>query len=93
MGVGDGTKPTVYGQKPWINDDRLTPNEAYFQNVDAVVQIARENSVVISMTLYHQRYRKCITGENGRAWAKYCFTKAYLIFSFSQQAQQFSQLF
>jgi len=71
MGVGDGTKPNVYGQKPWINDDPLTPNEAYFQNVDAVVRIALENSVVISMTLYHQRYRKCITAENGRAWAKW----------------------
>ncbi|MHC4559448.1 MAG: apiosidase-like domain-containing protein [Planctomycetota bacterium] len=71
MGVGDGTKPNVYGQKPWINDDPLTPNEAYFQNVDAVIQIARENSVVISMTLYHQRYRKCITAENSRAWAKW----------------------
>ncbi len=71
MGVGDGTKPNVYGQKPWINDNPLTPNEAYFQNVDAVVQIAHENSVVISMTLYHQRYRKCITVENGRAWAKW----------------------
>ena len=71
MGVGDGTKPNVYGQKPWINDNPLTPNEAYFQNVDAVVQIARENNVVISMTLYHQRYRKYITVENGRAWAKW----------------------
>jgi hypothetical protein len=71
MGVGDGTKPNVYGHKPWINDDPLTPNEAYFQNVDAVVQIALENSMVISMTLYHQRYRKYITAENGRAWAKW----------------------
>ncbi len=71
MGVGDGTKPNVYGQKPWINDDPLTPNEAYFQNVDAVVRIAAENGVNISMTLYHQRYRKCITVENGRAWAKW----------------------
>ena len=65
MGVGDGTKPNVYGQKPWINDNPLTPNEAYFQNVDTVVKIARENNVIISMTLYHQRYRKCITAENG----------------------------
>lgn len=23
-GVGDGTKPNVYGQKPWINDDPLS---------------------------------------------------------------------
>jgi uncharacterized protein DUF4038/collagenase-like protein with putative collagen-binding domain len=71
MGVGDGTKPNVYGEKPWIDDDPLTPNEAYFQNVDAVMRIAEENNVVISMTLYHQRYRNHITVENARAWAKW----------------------
>ena len=71
MGVGDGTKPNVYGDKPWINNDPLTPNEAYFKNVDSVIQIARENNVIISVTLYHQRYRKCITLENARAWAKW----------------------
>lgn len=71
MGVGDGTKPNVYGEKPWINNDPLTPNEAYFKNVDSVIQIARENNVIISVTLYHQRYRKYITLENARAWAKW----------------------
>jgi hypothetical protein len=71
MGVGDGTKPNVYGEKPWINNNPLTPNEAYFKNVDSVIQIARENNVIFSMTLYHQRYRKYITVENGRAWAKW----------------------
>jgi hypothetical protein len=71
MGVGDGTKPNVHGEKPWIDDNPLTPNEAYFKNVDAVVQIARDNNVVISMTLFHQRYRKYITARNARAWAKW----------------------
>jgi hypothetical protein len=71
MGVGDGTKPNVYGAKPWVNDDPLTPNEDYFKNVDAAVQIARENNLVISMTVFHQRYRKCITLEKARAWAKW----------------------
>lgn len=71
MGVGDGTKPNVYGQKPWINDNPLTPNEAYFKNVDAVIRIAGENNIVFSITLYHQRYRKYITLENARAWAKW----------------------
>ncbi len=71
MGVGDGTKPNVYGQKPWINNDPLTPNEAYFKNVDSVIRIARENNLVISVTLYHQRYRKYITIKNARAWAKW----------------------
>jgi len=70
-GVGDGTKPSVYGEKPWTSDNPLTPNEAYFKNVDAVLQIARENNVNISMTLFHQRWRKIITAENGRAWAKW----------------------
>jgi len=71
MGVGDGTKPNVYGEKPWMNDNPLTPNEAYFKNVDSVIRIARENSVIFSVTLYHQRYRKYITQENARAWAKW----------------------
>ena len=71
MGVGDGTKSNVYGDKPWINDDPLTPNEAYFRNVDSVIRIARENSIVFSVTLYHQRYRKFITLKNARAWAKW----------------------
>ena len=71
MGVGDGTRPNVHGQKPWINDNPLTPNEAYFKNVDAVIRIARDHNLVFSVTLYHQRYRKCITQENARAWAKW----------------------
>ena len=38
MGVGDGTVPNVYGQRGWIDNNPLTPNEAYFKNVDAVVR-------------------------------------------------------
>ncbi len=71
MGVGDGTAPNVAGQKPWTNDDPLTPNEAYFQNVDRVVQAAQDNGLLISMTVYHQRYRNSITVEKARAWAKW----------------------
>ncbi len=71
MGVGDGTQPNVHGEKPWMNDDPLTPNEAYFRNVDAVVDIARRKSVNISMTIYHQRYRNAITLEKARAWARW----------------------
>jgi hypothetical protein len=71
MGVGDGTKTNVYGHKPWIDNNPLTPNEEYFQNVDAVMQAVRERNLIISMTLYHQRYRKYITLDNARAWAKW----------------------
>jgi len=92
MGVGDGTKPNVYGEKPWINDDPLTPNEAYFQNVDAVTRIADENNVVISMTLYHQRYRNHITVVNARAWAKWLAQRygsvPTLVWSMTPEARQ-----
>ncbi len=71
LGVGDGAKNNIHLEKPWINNNPLTPNEAYFKNVDAVVQIAREQNVVISMTMFHQRYRKYITIQNARAWAKW----------------------
>jgi hypothetical protein len=71
MGVGDGTAANVYGQKPWLGNDPATPNEAYFKNVDAVVRIAGENHVAISMTLFHQRYRNSITLAKARAWARW----------------------
>jgi hypothetical protein len=69
--VGDGTVPDVYGHRGWIDNNPLTPNEAYFQNVDAVVRAAADNNLTISMTLFHQRYRRSITVQNARAWAKW----------------------
>lgn len=71
MGVGDGSKPNVYGAVPWIDNNPLTPNEAYFSHVDSVIDIARRKGIIFSVTLYHQRYRKYITLENARAWAKW----------------------
>src|SRR5262245_46569253 len=71
LGVGDGRKANVYGQRPWLSIEPLTPNEAYFKNVDAVIRIAGENSVVISLTLYHQSWRRLITVQNARSWARW----------------------
>jgi hypothetical protein len=71
LGVGDGTKANIHGEKPWSRVDPLTPNEAYFTNVDNVLRIAGENGVVISLTLYHQRWRKLIYEKNARNWAKW----------------------
>jgi hypothetical protein len=92
MGVGDGTQPNVYGEKPWINNNPLTPNQAYFKNVDSVIQAARERNLVFSVTLYHQRYRKCITVENARAWAKWLATRykrvPNIVWSMTPEARQ-----
>jgi len=91
-GVGDGTRPNVNGDKPWVNDNPLTPNEAYFKNVDAVLESARRNNVVISLTLYHQRWRKLITQERARAWAMW-LARRYrdvptIVWSMTPQANQ-----
>ena len=71
VGVGDGSRTNVYGQKPWLDDNPLTPNEAYFQNVDAVLQAARERDLILYMMPYHQTCRKRITVANSRSWAKW----------------------
>jgi len=71
VGVGDGTRANVYGQKPWLNDDPLTPNEAYFQNVDAVIRAARERDLILYVMAYHQTCRKRIIVGNARPWAKW----------------------
>jgi len=71
LGVGDGIEANVHGDKPWITTDPLTPNEAYFKHVDDIVQAARDNNLVISMTIFHQRWRNIITREQARAWGKW----------------------
>jgi hypothetical protein len=71
LGVGDGARPNLHAEKPCHNDNPGTPNEAYFQNVDAVMEIARESDIAISMTVFHQRYRKLIPLEKARGWARW----------------------
>lgn len=71
MGVGDGTTPNLHGEEPWHGDDPLTPNEAYFREVDAVVRAAAECGLALSMSVYHQRYREHLTLTNARAWAEW----------------------
>jgi hypothetical protein len=41
-----GLTPNVDGERPWIDNDPLSPNEAHFRHVDAEVEIACEKNVV-----------------------------------------------
>jgi hypothetical protein len=92
MGVGDGTSPNVYGHKAWINNDPLTPDEEYFKNVDAVVRAAADNNLIMSMTIYHQRYRQYITEKNARAWGKWIASRykdsPNIVWSMTPEAKQ-----
>lgn len=41
--------PNAYGDKPLINNDPLTPNEAYFKHVDFIVNEAAKRGLIIAM--------------------------------------------
>ena len=71
FGVGNGLGLNIHKESPWKDIDSLTPNEAYFKHVDAVVKMAWEHGLVISMTLFHQRYRGHIRLEKARGWGKW----------------------
>ena len=64
-GVGDGTKPNVYRQKPWLTNDPSTPNEAYFKNEDAMLRMAGDNNMIVVVTVYHQTLRKYVHAREG----------------------------
>ncbi|MCS7254792.1 MAG: glycoside hydrolase family 140 protein [Armatimonadetes bacterium] len=68
-GVGDGTEPNIYGEKPWLDNDPLRPNPVYFEIVDTVIEKARQMNLIFLVLLYHQRWRAIITEKNARAYA------------------------
>jgi Protein of unknown function (DUF4038)/Putative collagen-binding domain of a collagenase len=70
-GVGDGTKPTPAGERPWTNDDPLTPNERYSAHVDEVVRLSRGTGIVLAIGVYHQLQVERITVANARGYARW----------------------
>jgi hypothetical protein len=70
-GVGDGTKPNSAGQTPWVAHNPAHPNEAYFRNVDHVVDFAGKLGLVLIPGVYHQVQRSAITMENARGYARW----------------------
>ncbi len=70
-GVGDGSKPNAAGQQPWHDGDPASPNEAYFENMDRVVDAAGELDVILVPGVFHQLQRDKITTANARAYARW----------------------
>jgi len=70
-GVGEGKLPNVAGERPWLGDDPSTPNEAYFRNVDRVVEAACELGLILVPGVFHQVQRASITVDNARPYARW----------------------
>jgi hypothetical protein len=71
VGPGDGTIPNREGERPWLNNDPSTPNEAYFKNIDAVVRIAAENGLYVRLGILHNAQLKYMSDGRGKAYAKW----------------------
>lgn len=41
--------PNAYGQKPLLNNNLSTPNEAYFRHVDSIIRLAERYGLVIAL--------------------------------------------
>ena len=58
---------------PWLNNNPLTPNEAFFKRMDAIVASAKENRQVLLVGVYHLEdvQTKRITINNVSAWTRW----------------------
>ncbi len=70
-GVGDGTRPNWAGDAPWQEDDPATPNEAYFQHVDAVLDLAGPYGLVLVLGIYHQLQADRFTLDTAQRYARW----------------------
>ena len=70
-GTGDGTIPNLDGNKPWLNDNPLTPGEAYFEKVDAVVRMAKQYGLILAMFLCHNNQKNYVRVDNARSYARW----------------------
>jgi Protein of unknown function (DUF4038)/Putative collagen-binding domain of a collagenase len=57
----------------WLDNNPLTPNEAYFKRVDAIVAAAEQDGIVLVVGVYHAK--DCdfgrINATNARIWARW----------------------
>jgi len=70
-GMNNGTKPNLSGEKPWLNDNPATPNDAYFKNVDEVIQLGQQKGLVFVPGVFHQVQTANITMANARTYTKW----------------------
>ncbi len=59
------------GQVPWLNGNPSTPNNAYFENVDTIIEYAGQNGLILGMLPiwgYYVNNVQTLTVENARAY-------------------------
>jgi hypothetical protein len=70
-GEGDGTRPNLDGQTPWLGNDPATPNDGFFAGADAVVEAAGRLGMVLVLGVYHKTQLKTLPVGKARAYARW----------------------
>jgi hypothetical protein len=78
-GLGSGMEQktpmaNALGQKPWLNDDPSTPNPAYFEHVDHLVEFANRQGLVLAMLPtwgFYVKESPVVTMRNARAYGRW----------------------
>ena len=62
------------GDRPWLNDDPRTPNDAYFRQVDGLVDAANRQGLVLAMLPtwgYYVNDEPVLDAKNARAYGRW----------------------
>ncbi len=62
------------GDKPWLNDNPSTPNDAYFKHVDRLIDYAREQGLILAVLPtwgYYVNDAHVVTTQNARIYGRW----------------------
>jgi hypothetical protein len=70
----DEPQPNVFGERPWLNNNPATPNDAYFKHVDYLVDFANRQGLVLAMLPTWGQFvnqTKTLNLTNARAYGRW----------------------
>lgn len=70
--------PNTAGERPWLDNNPATPNDAYFRAVDEIVEDANQQGLVLAMQPswgYYVNEAKVLTAGNARVYGQWLGTR------------------
>jgi Protein of unknown function (DUF4038)/Putative collagen-binding domain of a collagenase len=70
----DEPQPNTFGERPWLDGNPATPNDAYFKRVDHLVEFASEQGLVLAMFPtwgYYINQTHRLNAANARAYGRW----------------------
>jgi len=61
----------LHGEKPWLDNDPLQPNEKYFEHVDTLIRLGGQTGQTFVLGVYHQWHVNAIPLDKARPWARW----------------------